>query len=97
MTWDVRVRARAEADIAAARDWYESKEPGLGEAFVDEAANVLVKLRESPLRQPEYYRGLRRVFLTRFPYKVFYRVDGPTVIVLRVLHGHQDHVRRFRP
>ena len=51
------------------------------------------QLSMAPDRQPEYYRGFRRVFLSRFPYKVFYLLEGNAVVVFRVLHGRQDHVR----
>lgn len=97
MTWEVLLRPRAEADVKEARDWYEARQPGLGEGFIDEVAVAMTQLEDAPERHPEYYRGIRRVFLARFPYKVFYLTQRGTVIVLRVLHARQDHVRNLRP
>ena len=93
MTWEVLLRPRAEADLKAARDWYEERQRGLGEQFIDAVAAAMDQLSMAPDRQPEYYRGFRRVFLSRFPYKVFYLLEGNAVVVFRVLHGRQDHVR----
>lgn len=38
-----------------------------------------------------YYREFRRLFLRRFPYKVFYLMKGDRVIVFRILHVKQDY------
>ena len=56
----------------------------------------MAKLQQAPDRHPECYRDIRRAFLARFPYKIFYLIEGGSVIVLRVLHGRQDHVRRMK-
>lgn len=93
MIWLLLVRPRAEQDLREARDWYESQFPGLGTDFLHEAAKVMELLATDSERPPFYYRGFRRVLLRRFPYKVFYRVEGGRVIVFRVLHGRRDHPR----
>jgi plasmid stabilization system protein ParE len=33
----------------------------------------------------------------RFPYKLFYRLEGKRIIVFRILHAHRDHARLLRP
>jgi len=96
MSWEVLLRPRAEADLEEARDWYEARQVGLGAAFIDEAAAAMDKLQQAPDRQPEYYRDIRRALLARFPYKIFYLIEGSSMIVLRVLHARQDHVRRMK-
>jgi hypothetical protein len=40
MTWEVLLRPRAEADLKEARAWYEERQPGLGEQFVDAVAQA---------------------------------------------------------
>lgn len=96
MSWEVLLRPRAEADLEEARDWYEARQVGLGRAFIDEAAAAMDNLQQAPDRHPEYYRDIRRAFLVRFPYKILYLIEGSSVIVLRVLHARQDHVRRIK-
>ncbi len=46
-----------------------------------------------PQRHPVYYRGFYRVLVRRFPYKVFYRLEGDRIIVFRILHARRDHPR----
>lgn len=91
MKWQVLVRSEAEQDLAAARDWYEHRRPGLGFEFLDEVALALRELEQAPEQPRLYYRNFRRVLLRRFPYKVFYQVIGPRIVIFRVLHAKQDH------
>jgi plasmid stabilization system protein ParE len=40
-------------------------------------------------------RGLRRALVTRFPYAVYFRVEGNTVVVVGVIHGKR-HPRAWK-
>ena len=48
-----------------------------------------------PERFPIYYNGFRRALMDRFPYKVFFRIDGDDVIVFRILHASRDHTSKL--
>jgi toxin ParE1/3/4 len=91
--WRLLIRPRAEADLREARKWYENQRVGLGDEFVAEVGITILHLVRDPERRPDYYRGFRRVLMRRFPYKLFYRLEGDRVIVFRVLHAHRDHPR----
>lgn len=93
MKWRVVIRPRAEADIRKARDWHENDRAGLGSEFVTEIGMAVKELVRDPERRPDYYRGFRRVLVQRFPYKLFYRLEGDRVIVFRILHASRDHPR----
>jgi plasmid stabilization system protein ParE len=67
----------------------------LGDEFLASVAEALLRLEENPENFPDYYRGFRRVLTRRFPYKLFFRIEGDAVIVFRILHGAQDHRRRL--
>ncbi|HVM50310.1 MAG TPA: type II toxin-antitoxin system RelE/ParE family toxin [Candidatus Acidoferrum sp.] len=95
MTWRVSIRAAAEADLRQAQEWYEGQSPGLGGEFLLCVADALTRLEQSPERFPLYYRGFRRVLTQRFPYKLFYRIEGDAVIVFRILHAARDHTRQL--
>ncbi len=96
MAWQLIIRPRAETDLREARDWYESHRAGLGAEFIAEIEAAFEVLVGDPQRYAIYYRGFRRVFVRRFPYKLFYRVEGNRVIVSRVLHARRDHSRLLR-
>lgn len=96
MNWRVHVRRAAEKDIAAIRDWYDAKRPGLGNEFLVAASRTLLRLEQSPEHFPLYYKEFRRALTARFPYKVFFTIQGDLVIVFRVLHSAQDYTRRLK-
>jgi toxin ParE1/3/4 len=95
VNWRVIIRPNAEADLAEARIWYESQRAGLGDELLDEVRRAVSLLADDPERRPFYYRDFRRLLVRRFPYKLFYRVEGDRVIVFRILHAKRKHQREL--
>ena len=98
MSYRLSICSAAEADIAEAAQWYDDRQPGLGEAFVDEVDRALARVLENPLAFPVLYRrrAVRRVLTDRFPYRILFSLLGDdTVVVHAVLHGRR-HDRRYR-
>ncbi len=93
MSWRVVIRPNAEVDLCEARTWYESQRPGLGDEFLLEIHAAIILLEKDPKRRPFYYKDFRRILTRRFPYKLFYRVEGDRVVVFRVLHAKREHRR----
>ena len=75
--------------------WYESQRTGLGDELVEEINMVIRRLETNPECRPFYYREFRRILAHRFPYKVFYFVEGNRVVVFRILHAKRDHRRHL--
>ena len=98
MSYRLSLRSAAEADIAEAARWYGARQPGLGEAFIDEVDRALVRVLENLFAFPVIYRrrAVRRILTDRFPYRIFFSLLGEyTVVVHAVLHGRR-HDRRWR-
>ncbi len=95
MTRSVSLRDVAENDLARARDWYDKQRPGLGDELLSVVAECLLSLESTPELHPIYYRGFRRVLTRRFPYKLFFRIEGEAVVVFRILHASRDHTRQL--
>jgi plasmid stabilization system protein ParE len=91
VNWRVIIRPNAEADLQEAQAWYESRRTGLGDELLDEIRRAVRLLESNPERRPFYYRDFRRLLTRRFPYKLFYRVEGDRVIVFRILHAKRKH------
>jgi plasmid stabilization system protein ParE len=96
VNWTVTIRPKARTDLRRAHDWYEERCAGLGDEFLAALAETLLRLEADPERFPLYYRGFRRVLTRRFPYKLFFRIADRNIIVVRILHGAQDHPHEFR-
>ena len=81
---------RADIDIEAAFEWYERERPGLGLDFVDELRAAYGRIVDGPLKYPQLRSNIRRALLKRFPYAVFFAVEGEIIVVLAVLHTSRD-------
>lgn len=91
MKWILLVRPAAERDMTEARDWYDRRAVGLGDAFLDEVSEAMRKLIAHPEGNRLYHKTFRCVFVSRFPYKIFYQIIGARIVVFRVLHAKQSH------
>ena len=82
------VRRSAEAEIAAAFDWYRGRRPGLELEFLADVDRAFAEIRDAPERWPIWRpdRPYRRHLLRKFPFVVFYRVTDTYVRVAAVAH-----------
>ncbi len=84
------VRPEADEEVQEAALWYESRERGLGRDFLRAFRAATAVLRRNPLLYQVLVGQARRVLLRRFPYSVFYEVDGSDVVILACLHEARD-------
>ena len=87
---ELLVRAAAAADVEEAYLWYQRQRAGLGEEFLAAMDATLCDIATHPTTYPVIHREARRALLRRFPYAIFYRVYGETIIVIACMHGRRD-------
>ena len=92
MSYRLKIRQAAEADVAEAAQWYNQRQPGLGEKFIREVDRTIARVLENPLAFPVILRRheVRRLLTKRFPYRIFFSLKGEVVVVHAVLHGRRD-------
>ena len=90
MKYELRLRRAARQDIQAARAWYERQVAGLGARFGDELSAALSSVQAQPLIYQVIHGAVRRAMTRRFPYAIYFIVDGYRIFVLRVLHQARD-------
>ena len=79
----------AAGDIEAGRHFYESREPGIGEYFVESLLSDLGSLVLYAGIHPVHF-GFQRMLSKRFPFGVYYEVEGETAYVYAVLDMRRD-------
>jgi plasmid stabilization system protein ParE len=82
-----------QAEVDDAYTWYERQREGLGEEFLDEVQAVLNRIQQDPELRAVIYRNVRRSFLRRFPYAVYYRIEPDRIAVVAVHHTKRDPSR----
>ena len=68
-------RREAEAELAEATDWYETRSGGLGGQFLMAVDAAVARVARDPDAFPIVYRDVRRVLLRRFPYALYYMAN----------------------
>jgi toxin ParE1/3/4 len=86
----VEYKAAAEAEIGDIFRDYQQQRQGLGVDFLDELARIEGHLQANPALYQRVDGDMRRAVLRRFPYGLFYVIDGGRVNVLACLHLHRE-------
>jgi len=88
---DVILREAAIDDIDEAYEWYESRRRGLGDEFLAALVAVRERILEYPEGFPVLRRDTRRALLPlRFPYALYYRLEGDVIVIVACMHASQD-------
>jgi len=90
MSFSLVFKPRAETEIAEAFAWYDQPTIMQGETFFAELERVERFIRLNPLLYPGVDPAIHRANLHRFPYSLFYVVDGSVISVLSCFHQHRD-------
>ncbi len=84
---EIVVQPAAEAEITEAFRWYESRSEGLGSEFMRALDAALSAVQRNPGSYAAVHGPVRRAMLRRFPYGVFYLLDGEVIVVLACFHA----------
>jgi plasmid stabilization system protein ParE len=85
----IRLLPEAERDLEIGADFYESQRPGLGSFFNDcltadiESLRIYAGIHET-------YRGFQRSLSKRFPFSIYYMLDGNFIDIYAVLDARQN-------
>ncbi len=72
---------RAQKEIHQAWDWYEDRQPGLGDRFLKEVINRLRQIEQYPERYPNRYKSYQETSVPIFPFLIIYRLNSRKRIV----------------
>ena len=99
MSFVVKKLRPAEHDALEAALWYDEREEGLGDDFLDEVEIAVQALARDALIHRVRFADVRRAPVGRFKfYGVYYLVQGTEVWVIAIEHGrrHPRHLQKRR-
>lgn len=85
----VETHPESDEDLEAAALWYEDRQSGLGDDFLDEFERVLRRILAEPERWRKIRGQNRKLNFDRFPYAVVYSFRGDTLYIKAVMHLHR--------
>jgi toxin ParE1/3/4 len=86
-----RYADEALAEFIAAGTYFNRQVPGLGDVFAHEIEAAVAKIVSAPLTWRIVEDDVRRYLVRRFPYGVYYTVEGGVVIIWAVKHLRRAH------
>jgi plasmid stabilization system protein ParE len=100
MAFTVIVKQGAVQDAIEAYNYYEAKQSGLGEKFVES----LIKRYKELAENPTFYsyiaedttKTFRDVRLVKFPYLIVYEIYSDQVIVHAIHNTHKHPENKFK-
>jgi hypothetical protein len=87
----MRVVSHPEADeeLAAAALWYEERQPGLGDDFLDQFELTVLRIVAEPERWRKIRGENRKLKFQRFPYAIVYSSRADALYIKAVMHLHR--------
>jgi hypothetical protein len=79
----------AELELLDSIEYYETRQPGLGEAFSLEVEATVHNIQLYPGTWPVLEGQVRRCLVHRFPYGVLYAQEPGKILVLGIMHLHR--------
>ncbi len=87
MNGRVSIHEAAEREMVDAVNFFRSKSPSLGKAFIDEIENSIKQILIHPLACQLINRTVRQKIIRRFSYNIMYAVKSDSIRILAI--GHQ--------
>lgn len=94
MSYRIRITTEAKQEILAAKQWYNHRQPGLGEDFAKTVKDQIDVLKSDTVDHKVVFDKVRRILVKRFPYVVYYtrNNENRTINILAVLHERQEKI-----
>lgn len=96
MSFAIVIQKEAQADVLQAFNYYEDKQLGVGEKFLEALQDRLRQVAVNPTHfgyiGEDPKRVLRDVRLEKFPFLIVFEISGSTVVVYAI-HNTYKHPR----
>lgn len=86
----VRLTGTAEQQLKAGFRFYEHQSPGLGDYFLDSLMADIESLRVHAGVHAVFFGGYHRLLAKRFPYSLYYRIEGDAVLIYAILDNRRN-------
>lgn len=86
----VQILASAEQDLLDGHDFYEAQQESLGAYFLDSLFSDIDSLMLYAGIHPKHAENFYRMLAKRFPFAIYYDVQGEVITVVAVLDCRQN-------
>lgn len=79
----------AQQEFIEAERYYNHQVHNLGNVFREEIIQALSRIRAWPSSCPVELKSIRRLTLSRFPYKLLYSIETDHIYIIAIAHQHR--------
>jgi plasmid stabilization system protein ParE len=90
MTWEIAYHKEVKGEIKSAYRRYEKEKEGLGEEFAECVHGQIAYLEMNPKIHAKVFKDVRKAVVKRFPFCIYYTIEGDRVFILSVFHTRQN-------
>jgi len=90
MAYTVDFTVAAEADLDKIIEWYNQFDVALANDFLKRMNTVIQDIAKNPLLTQKIYKSYRKSNISRFPYKLIYRVEKQAIIIIAITHHKRN-------
>ena len=83
----------ARLELIEAQEWYEAEVSGLGGRFREGIDALVDRMGKNPHQFPVVYKNVRRALLQRFPYALFFVINGDTILIISCFQASRNPLR----
>jgi toxin ParE1/3/4 len=76
----------AELDLKASVEFFELQQTGLAKQFLKEVENAIKRIELNPQQFPKVYKAVHRALLQKFPFGIYFIINGDLVNIFAVFH-----------
>ncbi len=91
MAWVIEVAEAAADDALLIRDWYNDQQSGLGIKFISSIESARSKILTNPFAFGIWKKDIRRIVLSPFAYKMYYKIYEQKIIVFLIAHERRSN------
>jgi plasmid stabilization system protein ParE len=90
MKFEILIKPQADEEIIDAARWYEHQRVGLAQEFLDALEATLDSISPNPKKYRATYRQSRHALVPKFPYAVYFLIEGDRVVVYGIGNTARD-------
>jgi plasmid stabilization system protein ParE len=95
MKYTLDIKETAKVGLFEAFDYYENKQEGLGDKFLDDWETHLNIIKQNPLLFQKKYKDFRQLLIKPYPYHIIYEVEENLITVYKVIYAGRNPTRRY--
>jgi hypothetical protein len=97
ITYSSLLSSKAQKEIIVSWKWYEERSKGLGDRFVKEVTETILKIEYDPDRYPIKYKNYRQTSIDTFPFLIIFKINerNKLVRIVSVFHTSRHPDKKY--